>query len=323
MHPRQARRVDAVEAGRVLEFADFETRTIETARGSVFVRTGGEGPPALLLHGFPQTGLMWRDVAPLLARDATVIVADLPGYGASTYPRDPFDREAMSKRAMAQTLAEAMRTLGHVRFAVIGHDRGGRAAYRMALDHPGAVTRVAVLDVVPTLEVWERADARTMLAFWPFALLAQPAPFPEQLLRAAPEAIVDHALACWGSPPGTFPAEARRAYAEALRDRARSICDEYRAAAEIDRTHDEADRGAGRMIECPLLALWSAKGGLADWYDDAGGVTGIWRRWASRVAGEAIDGGHFFPEEHPARTAALLRAFLAEPAVDQRLSTGT
>ncbi|WP_343520460.1 alpha/beta hydrolase [Sphingomonas sp.] len=292
-------------------FADFEARTIDTERGSIFVRAGGAGTPLLLLHGFPETGLMWRDTAPLLAGDATVIVADLPGYGASAYPRDPADRDAMSKRAMAQALVEAMRALGHARFAVAGHDRGGRVAYRMALDHPEVIERVAVLDMVPTIEVWERADARTMLAFWPFALLAQPAPFPERLLAAAPEAVVDHALACWGSPPETFPAAIRQAYVDALRDRAHSICEEYRAAADIDRTHDEADRDAGRMIECPLLALWSARGGPAHWYDDAGGVIGIWRRWASSVAGEAIDGGHFFPEEFPGRTAALLRAFLA------------
>ncbi|WP_423604238.1 alpha/beta fold hydrolase [Sphingomonas sp. MS122] len=266
----------------------------------------------LLLHGFPQTGLMWRDIAPLLALDTTVIVADLPGYGASAYPRDPSDREAMSKRTMAQALVEAMRMLDHDRFAVVGHDRGGRVAYRMALDHPPAVTRVAVLDMVPTLDVWERADARTMLAFWPFALLAQPAPFPERLLAAAPDAVVEHASACWGSLPETFSPEVRRAYSEALRNRAPSICDEYRAAADIDRSHDWADRNAGRMIGCPLLALWSAKGGLAQWYEDAGGVTGLWRQWARNVAGEAIEGGHFFPEEHPARTAALLRAFLAE-----------
>lgn len=296
----------------MLKFADFETRTIETARGSVFARIGGQGPAVLVLHGFPQTGLMWRGVAPALALETTVIAADLPGYGASAYPRDPIDAEAMSKRAMALTLIEAMRALGHERFAVVGHDRGGRVAYRMALDHPGAITRAAVLDIVPTLEVWERADARTMLAFWPFALLAQPAPFPERLLTAAPEAIVDHALMCWGSPPETFPAGARRAYVEALRDpaRARAICDEYRAAAGIDRTHDELDREAGRTIGCPLLALWSAKGGVAQWYDAAGGAMGIWRQWACRVDGEAIDGGHFFPEEHPDRTAALLRAFL-------------
>lgn len=294
-------------------FAEFEARTIGTVRGSVFARIGGAGPPVLLLHGFPQTGLMWRVVAPILMRGATVIAADLPGYGASVYPRDPADGEAMSKRAMAQALVEAMQALGHARFAVVGHDRGGRVAYRMALDHPDVITRVAVLDMVPTLEVWERADARTMLAFWPFALLAQPAPFPERLLTTASEAIVDHALACWGSPSEAFPAEVRRTYVEALRDpaRARAICNEYRAAADIDRTHDAADRDAGRRISCPLLALWSATGGLAHWYDDDGGVPGVWRRWADHVTGAAIDGGHFFPEEAPGPTAALLRAFLA------------
>jgi haloacetate dehalogenase len=295
-------------------FADFETRAIDTTRGSVFVRVGGAGPPLLLLHGFPQTGLMWRDIAPLLAMDAMVIVADLPGYGASAYPRDPADGEAMSKRAMAQALVEVMQALGHARFAVAGHDRGGRVAYRMALDLPDAITRMAVLDLVPTLEVWERVDERLMLAFWPFSLLAQPAPLPERLIAAAPDAVIDDALTQWDSPSDVFPQWVQRAYVEALRDpvRIHAICEEYRAAASIDREHDEADLKARRRIECPLLALWSARGGLAQWYDNAGGPLGIWRRWARQVEGAPIEGGHFFPEEIPGRTAELLREFLAK-----------
>nr|WP_245488462.1 alpha/beta hydrolase [Mesorhizobium sp. Pch-S] len=240
------------------------------------------------------------------------VAVDLPGYGASDCP--PADEQghgAMSKRAMATTLIETMAALGHDRFAVAGHDRGGRVAYRMALDHAEVVTRLAVLDIIPTFEVWDRADARLALAFWPFSLLAQPAPLPERLIAAAPEAIVDNALDEWGSAPETFPRAVREAYAAALRDPAQihAICEEYRAAATVDREHDRADLQAGRQVDCPLLALWSAHGGLASWYEEAGGPLGIWRRWARDVRGHSVDGGHFFPEEKPEATAGLLREF--------------
>ena len=297
----------------------FESRTVETSRGGVFVQLAGVGPPVLLLHGFPQTSLMWRDVGLPLARHFTVIAADLPGYGASGCPpvgqgHDAQGHEAMSKRAMAATLVEAMAALGHRRFALAGHDRGGRVAYRMALDHFDAVAKVAVLDVIPTFEVWDRADARLALAFWPFSLLAQPAPLPERLIGAAPEAIVDNALNEWGSPSEVFPPAVRDAYVAALRDPAHvhAICEEYRAAATVDREHDHADLEAGRQIDCPLLALWSAHGGLADWYEDAGGPLGIWSRWAKDVRGHPVDGGHFFPEEIPEATAGLLRDFFEQ-----------
>lgn len=284
----------------------FDERMVATADGGVFVRCGGAGPPVLLLHGFPETSLMWHGVAPLLARQFSVIAADLPGYGASDCA------ENMSKRALARTLVAAMAALGHERFAVVGHDRGGRVAYRMALDHPAAVTAAAVLDVVPTHDVWDRADARLALAFWPFSLLAQPAPLPERLIVAAPEAVVDNALAEWGTPRAVFADAVRDVYVAALRDPAHvhAICEEYRAAAGIDREHDAADLAAGRRIGCPLLALWSASGALASWYADAGGPLGLWRRWADDVRGEAVDGGHFFPEEHPTDTAARIAAFL-------------
>lgn len=296
----------------------FESRTVETAQGGVFVHQGGAGPPLLLLHGFPQTSLMWRGVGAMLARHFTIIAADLPGYGASGCP--PAGREAMSKRAMAATLVEAMAALGHRRFAIAGHDRGGRVAYRMAFDHPDAVTKVAVLDVIPTFEVWDRADARLALAFWPFSLLAQPAPLPERLIGAAPEAIVDNALREWGSPFEVFPPAAREAYIAALRDPAHvhAICEEYRAAATVDREHDRADLDAGRQIACPLLALWSAHGGLANWYEEVGGPLGIWRRWAKDVRGHTVDGGHFFPEEQPETTAGLLRDFFEDDKQDER-----
>lgn len=244
----------------------FESRSLETSHGSIFVHEAGAGPAVLLLHGFPETSLMWHEVAPLFATDFSIVAADLPGYGRSGCRRDSSAHASMSKRAMATMLVEAMRIAGHDRFAIIGHDRGGRVAYRAALDHPDRISDNAVLDVVPTFDVWDRADARLALAFWPFSLLAQPSPLPERLITAAPDAMVDNALAQWGSSPGAFPAWLRGAYIDALRDpaHAHTICEEYRAAAGIDRKHDKADLDAGRRITCPLLTLWSDRGGLAN-----------------------------------------------------------
>jgi haloacetate dehalogenase len=206
----------------------------------------------------------------------------------------------------------AMARLGFDRFAVVGHDRGGRVAYRLALDRPDRVERLAVLDVLPTETVWERADARFALAFWPWSLLAQPAPLPERVLEAAPEAVVDAAMRGWGTPASAFPADVRAAYIEALREprHAHAICEEFRAAARIDRAHDRADRNGGRRIACPVLALWSATGPLGSWYEQDSGPLALWREWAPDVRGRAIDAGHFFPEEAPAETAEALREFL-------------
>jgi haloacetate dehalogenase len=289
----------------------FRSVSVPTPLGSVRCRIGGDGPAVLLLHGFPQTGLMWRDVAGRIPGH-TVVVADLPGYGSSDYPPETRDHAAMSKRELAVTLLEMMRGLGHVRFAVVGHDRGGRVAYRLALDSPDAVAAVAVLDVVPTGDVWRLADARLALAFWPFSLLAQPAPLPERLIEAAPDAIVDAALEQWGTPPSVFPPEVRAAYIDALRDpgRVHAICEDYRAAADIDRRLDEQDLAAGRRIAAPVLALWSATGPVGTWYEEQGGPLGLWRRWAHDLRGAPVEGGHFFPEQHPEATAQRLTAFL-------------
>lgn len=279
---------------------------------SIFVRTGGSGPALLLLHGFPETYIMWRDIAVALAPNFSVVAADLRGYGQSFCPASDADHAAYSKRAMARDMVQVMNALGFDRFMLAGHDRGGRVAYRMALDHPEIVSKVAVLDVIPTAAAWDRADARLALAFWPWSLLAQPEPLPERLLAAAPDAVVDNAIAGWGSAPGAFPAEVREAYIDALREPAHihAICEEYRAAAGIDREHDAQDRADGRRIKCPLLALWSGEGGLETWYADEGGPLAIWRQWADSVEGGPVKGGHFFPEEHPGETAAALSKFL-------------
>jgi haloacetate dehalogenase len=292
---------------------DFEPVEVGTGQTSIFARRYGAGPPILLLHGFPETHLMWRSVAPLLARRFTVVCADLRGYGRSGCPPSAQDHAPYAKRAMAHDMVIVMERLGWPHFSVAGHDRGGRVAYRLALDHPERVDRIAVLDVLPTAEVWERADARFALGFWPWSLLAQPEPLPERLVTAAPEAIVDDALEGWGSPRAAFPPEVRAAYVEALGDSARvhAMCEEYRAAATCDREHDAADRRAGRRIACPLLVLWSRTGALGTWYTEAGGPLALWRAWADDVQGHALDAGHFFPEERPEETAEALTRFFA------------
>jgi haloacetate dehalogenase len=297
-------------------FDDFETIAIDTGETTIAARWRGSGPAVLLLHGFPETHLMWRDVAPLLSADLTVVCADLRGYGASGCPPSSGDHAPYSKRAMARDMVAVMRRLGCTRFSVVGHDRGGRVAYRLALDHPELVERLAVLDVVPTGDAWERADARFAVAFWPWSLLAQPEPLPERLLGAAPDAVVDDALTAWGSTRESFGPEVRDAYVDALRDAAHvhAICEEYRAAATLDRVDDAADRAAGRRIACPVLASWSGDGALGTWYEEEGGPLALWRSWADDVRGGPVAGGHFFPEAHPKETAATLRRFLVDGA---------
>jgi len=294
-------------------FEDFEAIEVQAEETTIFLRRFGSGSAVLLLHGFPQTHVMWRSVAPLLARHFAVICADLRGYGRSGCPASRSDHSPYAKRAMANDMVSVMAQLGFPRFSMAGHDRGGRVAYRLALDHPQHVERLAVLDIVPTADTWERADKTLATAFWPWSLLAQPEPLPERLISAAPDAVVDHALGGWGSPANAFGAEVRAAYIDALRDRARvhAICEEYRAAATLDHEHDLADRRAGRCIACPVLVLWSGRGPLGTWYAEVGGPLALWRAWANDVRGGALDARHFFPEEIPERTADELSGFFA------------
>lgn len=290
----------------------FHTQTVDTSAASIFIRRGGSGPPLLLLHGFPETHLMWRDVALLLAGHFTVVCADLPGYGRSSCPRSDPDHAPYAKRSMAQAMVGLMIALGFDRFSIAGHDRGGRVAYRAALDHPERVQRLAVLDVLPIDVMWERADDRLALGFWPWSLLAQPEPLPERLVGADPVVVVDSALGGWGTSAGVFSDEVRADYIATLADpdRVHAICEEYRAAASIDREHDAADRRAGRHIACPTLALWSADGPLSTWYVDAGGPLALWQQLADDVVGGPVRGGHFFPEEYPDETGHAFDAFL-------------
>jgi haloacetate dehalogenase len=294
-------------------FDGFQSATATLSTTTAFYRVGGSGPPLVLLHGFPETHLMWRDVAPLLARHHTIICPDLRGYGQSGCPASAEDHAPYSKRAMAADIVELMGLLGFPFFDLVGHDRGGRVAYRLALDHPDRVARLALLDIVPTEAAWAHADDRFALAFWPWVLLAQQAPLPERLIACAPDAIVEDAASGWGSPRSIFPPAVHAAYTAPLRDpaHAHAICEEYRAAAGIDRTHDQADLREGRRLRCPTLVLWSTTGGLGTWYEAAGGPLALWRPWCPGVEGAGFPGGHFFPEEMPRETAEALGEFFA------------
>jgi len=289
-------------------FEGFGMATIDAGEAEIRLRHGGHGPPVLLLHGIPETHVMWHKVAPRLARDFTVVATDLRGYGDSSKPPTTPDHAPYSKRTMARDQVEVMRQLGFDRFSVVGHDRGARCAYRLALDHPERVRKLAVLDIVPTGEALRRTDMTLALAFWVWFFLAQPYDLPERIIGASPQTFLDDMLDGWSAVAGSFPNEVRAEYARAFRDPAtiHAICEEYRAATTLDYQHDEADRGR-RRIACPVLALWSRQGAFLARQD----VLAIWREWADDVGGRAIDCGHFIPEEAPDETYAELRTFLA------------
>ncbi|RTL67727.1 MAG: alpha/beta hydrolase [Pseudonocardiaceae bacterium] len=258
------------------------------------------GPPVLLLHGWPQTSVSWHLVAPALARTRTVVCADLPGYGDSALPPDA-GVAVSGKRSMAADLVAVMAELGHARFAVAGHDRGARVGYRLALDHPGRVTALAVMDIVPTLDVAERVDAAFARAAWHWFLLAQPADLPERLLTADPDALLGRGL-------DVCAPDALAAYREAWsRPEVRhGMCQDYRAGWDVDVETDRADRGV-RTIDCPTLVLWGEHGPLGRVPD----VMDVWRRWAPAAQGIVLPCGHFVPEERPDDVAAGLLALLA------------
>ncbi|MDO3705020.1 alpha/beta hydrolase [Micromonospora sp. C28SCA-DRY-2] len=288
-------------------FDGFEELDVATDESSVHLRRGGAGPPVLLLHGMPETHLMWHRVAPRLAERCTVVAADLRGFGGSGTPPSDADHTPYGMRAVAREQVAVMRALGYDTFAVVGHDRGGRCGYRMALDHPDVVTRLAVLDIVPTGDAFGRADREFSLGFWLWSFLAAPAPVPERLVAGAPEAIVDHMLDDLSEVADAFPADVRAAYVGQLRDpdRIHAVCEQYRAAATLDYRQDEADRGV-RRIGCPVLVLWSHAGPVASWYRPLK----VWRAWADDVTGGPVRAGHFLPEEAPDETTRHLLAFL-------------
>jgi len=295
-------------------FEGFARQEVMAEGVDYFVLTGGSGPPLLLLHGFPQTHAMWHKVAPALAARFSLVIPDLKGYGRSAAPET--GAEGYAKRTLAGEMVALMTALGHPRFAVAGHDRGGRIAYRLALDYPERVNRLAVLDIVPTAAMWTAmgGDFAVKVYHWPF--LAQPAPLPERLIGADPAFYVDWTLSHWTASrdlsafdPGAL-ADYRACFAEPARIHA--ACNDYRAGATLDRAHDEADLAAGRKIGCPVLVLWGAGGLPAEQQKDADPERHplvVWRRYAADVRGEPVPCGHFLPEEAPRRVESALLAF--------------
>ncbi|WP_199562352.1 alpha/beta fold hydrolase [Micromonospora deserti] len=288
-------------------FDGFDEFDIATSATTIHGRHGGEGEPVLLLHGIPETHLMWHHVAPRLAERLTVVATDLRGFGDSGKPPSTPDHAPYSMREIARDQIEVMQTLGYDRFMVVGHDRGARCAYRMALDHPDAVTRLAVLDIIPTGDTFQHADKDFSLGFWVWSFLAAPEPVPEHLIAQAPAVMVDYMLDSWSDRPDTFPADLRAVYTDKFRnpDTIHAICEEYRASVTLDYEHDEADRGK-RRITCPVLALWSRTGAFASRYQPLE----VWRAWADDVEGGPISAGHFLAEEAPEETARRLLEFL-------------
>lgn len=290
-------------------FPGFEARTVETENARIFLRTGGEGPPLLLLHGYPQTHVMWHRVAPLLARQFTLVIPDLRGYGQSSVPESDAGHVTYSKRTMAQDMVAVMAALGHDRFDLAGHDRGGRVAYRLALDAPDTVARIAVLDIVPTHAMWHEFSVNLAMKVYHWLFLAQPQPLPEMLIEKAPVAYLDYTISSW-TKLKSLEAFDRRALAHyhaffSQPARIHACCEDYRAGQTYDLVADEADVASGNKIAAPLLALWGA-GGIPG---ETAGPLDIWRRWATDVSGVAIDSGHFVCEENPADTANALLDF--------------
>jgi haloacetate dehalogenase len=285
-------------------FEGFRTEMVDVGDARIKARVGGSGPPLLLLHGNPQTHAMWHLVAPRLAEDFTVVATDLRGYGDSSKPESAPDHGPYSKRTMAEDQISVMRHLGFEGFGVCGHDRGGRVGYRMALDHPRVVTKLAVLDIVPTWEAFSRADMSFGMGYWHWFFLAQPHDLPERLLAADPE------NALFRNGVEAFTPGALEEYQRCLRDpeTIHAICEDYRAAATIDFAHDAEDREAGRRITCPTRVLWGSRGNLEEWYD----VLEVWRGWADDVGGRSVDSGHYVPEEAPEETLSEIRAFFGE-----------
>ena len=292
-------------------FPGFESRWIGTSIGKMFARVGGNGPPLLLLHGYPQTNVMYHRVAPALAARHTLVIPDLPGYGWSVAPKSDAEHAPYTKRAMAAVMVEIMETVGHVRFGVVGHDRGGRVAYRLALDHPGRAERLAVLDIVPTGAMWRGMDANLAMKVWHWPFLAQAEPLPEMLIGKAPVEYWNWKAASWTKHKdlSCFDPQALAHYHAFFQDptRIHATCEDYRAGATSDLAHDDTDHAAGKKIACPVLALWGGVG-IAN---ETSGPLKIWREWAADVRGEPIDSGHFLCEENPDATAAALLQFFA------------
>jgi haloacetate dehalogenase len=285
---------------------NMEYRRLSIRDADYLVATAGSGPAVLLLHGFPQTHYCWRRIVPVLAQQYTVVAPDLRGYGSTTAPAGGPEGQGYTKRELANDLIQLANELGIETAAVVGHDRGARVAYRLALDHPTRVERLAVLNVFPTLDQFERMGAGPSLGYWPWFLLAQPAPFPERLIAADPEHFLEFVFDSWTVDRDAIAAAAFAEYLDALDESTiAAICADYRASFWLDRDHEAADRTAGRRIESPVLVITGeAEEQLAD-------APEVWRTWAREVREATVPGGHFIPEEAPGELAGELLAFLA------------
>jgi haloacetate dehalogenase len=291
-------------------FPGFDTRHFETQGAEIFARLGGDGPPLFMLHGYPQTHVMWHRIAPQLAETFQLILCDLRGYGASSIPATDPEHFSYSKRAMAQDVIDIADQLGLARFHVSSHDRGARVGYRLALDHPDRIQKLVMLDIVPTYEMWHRLtrDLALKIFHWPF--LAQPDPWPEEIIGRAPVEWLEHKLALWGGTGDLSPfapdalAHYRAFFSEPARIHA--TCEDYRAGATYDLAADEAEKQAGRKIACPTAVFWGVKGIPSK----TTGPLEIWQDWCETVTGHSIDSGHFLAEENPGETVRAILRFL-------------
>ena len=289
-------------------FKGFTQERIAGAGAEINLRRGGGGPPVLLLHGYPQTHAMWHRLAPLMAKEFSLVMPDLRGYGDSGKPATDDRHEAYSKRAMAADMVAVMERLGHRTFAVVGHDRGGRVAHRLAADHAERVKRLAVLDIAPTEHMYRLTDKDFATGYYHWFFLIQPFDLPERMIGADPEYFLRRKMGHWSAKGAAFAPEAMAEYIRcfSLPETIHATCEDYRAAATIDLEHDAADMAAGRKLACPVLALWGGKGLVGRKFD----VLTAWRERAENVAGQAVASGHFLAEEAPEETWQALRPFL-------------
>jgi haloacetate dehalogenase len=289
-------------------FPGFTLETVAISAGAIRLRHGGSGPPLLLLHGNPQSHLMWHGVAPSLAERFSVVCPDLRGYGGSFKPPATSTHAPYAKEAMAADMVEVMRHFGHEQFSVAGHDRGARVAHRLALDHPQRVSNLAVLDIIPTIEHFERTDMAFALGYYHWFWFAQPHPFPEVLINAAPEAWFAAHTSREPKAADFFHPDALADYLDAARrpDTIVGMCEDYRAAASIDLEHDRASRDAGIKVQCPMLVLWGARGKMSQWYRPLE----IWRSYCTaEIRGGAIESGHYLAEERPTEVLRHFQSF--------------
>ena len=284
----------------------FEAARIQTRGAEINLVHGGAGRPLLLLHGYPQTHMMWHRVAPQLAEEFHVICPDLRGYGDSSKPESTIDHEPYSKREMAKDMVEVMKELGYQQFAVAGHDRGARVLHRMILDHPERVERACVMDIAPTHHMFKTTDQEFATGYYHWFFLIQPNGLPERLIGADPEYYLTEKMGRWSSPDSIFAPEAFAEYLRCFRnpETIHASCEDYRAAASIDLEHDTSDLHL--KIECPLLALWGEKGLVHRKYE----VLEVWRERANHVSGTALNCGHYLPEESPEQVLDELIPFL-------------